>query len=277
MPTSSWACLPAPDMPTKTWAWHPGLDKNRKVRRSKAMDLEPRPSGILYVVGLGPGSPELLTPAASAALDAADTVVGYRGYLEQIAGRLAGKAIIGRELGQEVERARAALEHAERGHTVALISSGDAGIYGMGGVAWELAAEQPTPIEIRVIPGVTAACSAAARLGAPLAHDWACISLSDLLTPWEVIARRVEAAARADLVLVFYNPASRARDWQLAAVARQLLRHRPPATPVGLVENTFRPGERVEVIRLDALEAAKVSMFTTVIVGSSKTFVTRGR
>src|SRR3954451_5779246 len=241
------------------------------------MDLEPRQTGILYVVGLGPGSPDLLTPAASAALDASDTVVGYRGYLELIADRLAGKAIIGRELGQEVERARAALEHAEAGNTVALISSGDAGIYGMGGVAWELAAEHATTVEIRVIPGVTAACSAAARLGAPLAHDWACISLSDLLTPWDVIGRRVESAARADLVLVFYNPASQARDWQLAAVARQLLRHRPPSTPVGLVENAFRPGEQVEVIRLDALEAAKVSMFTTVIVGSSRTFVTRGQ
>jgi precorrin-3B C17-methyltransferase len=241
------------------------------------MDLEPRQIGLLYVVGLGPGAPELLTPAAAAALDASDTVVGYRGYLDLIADRLAGKAIIGRELGQEVERARAALQHAEDGHTVALVSSGDAGIYGMGGVAWELAAEHATTVEIRVIPGVTAACSAAARLGAPLAHDWACISLSDLLTPWDVIARRVEAAARADLVLVFYNPASQARDWQLAAVARQLLRHRPPSTPVGLVENAFRPGERVEVIRLDLLPITKVSMFTTVIVGSSKTFVTHGR
>ena len=241
------------------------------------MDFEPPQPGILYVVGLGPGSPDLLTPAASAALDAADTVVGYRGYLELIADRLAGKAIVGRELGQEVDRARAALRHAGAGHTVALVSSGDAGIYGMGGVAWELAAEQAAPVEIRVVPGVTAACSAAARLGAPLAHDWASISLSDLLTPWEVIVRRVDAAARADLVLVFYNPASQSRDWQLAAVARQLLRHRPASTPVGLVENAFRPGERVEVIRLDALASAKVSMFTTVIVGSSKTFVAHGR
>jgi precorrin-3B C17-methyltransferase len=232
---------------------------------------------MLYVVGLGPGAPELLTPAASAALDAADTVVGYRGYLDQIADRLDGKTVIGRELGQEVERARVALERAEQGHTVALVSSGDAGIYGMGGVAWELAAGQRTPVEIRVIPGVTAACAAAARLGAPIAHDWACISLSDLLTPWDVIARRVEAAARADLVLVFYNPASQSRDWQLAALARQLLHLRAPETPVGLVENAFRPGERVDVIRLDALADTKVSMFTTVIVGSSRTFVAHGR
>jgi precorrin-3B C17-methyltransferase len=241
------------------------------------MDRESSSAGTLYVVGLGPGAPELLTPAAAAALEAADTVVGYRGYLEQIAGRLAGKAVIGRELGQEVERARAALRCAGEGHAVALVSSGDAGIYGMAGVVCELAAEHATEVDIRVIPGVTAACSAAARLGAPLAHDWACLSLSDLLTPWEVIMNRVEAAGRADLVLVLYNPASAGRDWQLAAAARRLLLHRDGATPVGLVENAFRPGERVEIIRLDALPAKRVSMFTTVIVGSSKTFVNRGR
>jgi precorrin-3B C17-methyltransferase len=236
-------------------------------------------TGVLYVVGLGPGAPELLTPAAAAALDAADTVVGYHGYLELIADRLEGKSVVGRELGQEIERAQAALERAEQGHTVALVSSGDAGIYGMGGVAWELASEHASPVEIRVIPGVTAACSAAARLGAPLAHDWACLSLSDLLTPWDVIVQRVEAAARADLVLVFYNPASRTRDWQLGAIAQRLLGHRAPSTPVGLVENAFRPGERVEVIRLDDLANAtpRVSMFTTVIVGSSTTFVANGR
>jgi precorrin-3B C17-methyltransferase len=245
------------------------------------MNPEPRHSGTLHVVGLGPGAPELLTPAAAAALDAADIVVGYRGYLDLIADRLAGKSIIASELGQEVERAQAALRRATEGHTVALVSSGDAGIYGMGGVAWELVAaaeqEHAAAVEIRVIPGVTAACAAAARLGAPLAHDWACISLSDLLTPWQVIVGHVAAAARADMVLVFYNPASRTRDWQLSAVARQLLQLRDPSTPVGLVENAYRPGERVEVIRLDALATARVSMFTTVIVGSSKTFVTQGR
>src|SRR5512135_383258 len=241
------------------------------------MSDDRRGTGTLYVVGLGPGSPGLLTPDASAALDAADAVVGYRGYLEPIEPRLVGKMIINRALGEEVERARIALRLADEGHTVALVSSGDAGIYGMGGVAWELAAQGEPSAEIVVVPGITAACSAASKLGAPLAHDWACLSLSDLLTPWEVIVRRVEAAARADFVLVLYNPASRTRDWQLAAVAKQLLRYHSPETPVGLVENAYRPGELVEVVRLDALADWKVSMFTTVIVGSSRTFIAHGR
>jgi precorrin-3B C17-methyltransferase len=241
------------------------------------MNDSTRSPGTLFVVGLGPGSPGLLTPDAASALDAADVVVGYQGYLDLIAPRLAGKEVIGRELGQEVERARAALELAEQGRTVALVSSGDAGVYGMGGVAWELAARRETDVEIVVVPGVTAACSAAARLGAPLAHDWACLSLSDLLTPWDVIARRAEAAARADFALVVYNPGSRTRTWQLAALAEVLLRHRDPRTPVGLVENAYRPGERVEVVRLADLASAKVSMFTTVVIGSSRTFLSRGR
>ena len=208
-------------------------------------------SGVLYVVGIGPGSPGLLTPDAASAIASADTVVGYHGYLEMIASRLEGKNVIGRDLGLEVERARLALELAESGRTVALVSSGDAGIYGMGGVVWELAIDRASSPEIRMVPGVTAASSAAARLGAPLAHDWACISLSDLLTPWPMILRRVEAVARGDFVLVLYNPASRSRTSQLAEVARLLLRFREPQTPVGVVENAFRPNERIEVITLD--------------------------
>ncbi|GAC1471224.1 MAG: precorrin-3B C(17)-methyltransferase [Isosphaeraceae bacterium] len=232
---------------------------------------------MLSIVGLGPGSPGLLTPDAAEAIDRADTVVGYHGYLELIADRLSGKTVVGRDLGTEVERAGTALALAEAGHVVALVSSGDAGIYGMGGVAWELSAGKGSGVEIVVVPGVTAACSAAARLGAPLAHDWACISLSDLLTPWPTIVARVEASARADLVLVFYNPASRTRSWQLKAVAELLLRFREAGTPVGLVENAYRAGEVVEVIRLDDLGARTVSMFTTVIVGNSRTFEARGR
>lgn len=243
------------------------------------MNEHPRTGGTLFVVGLGPGSSGLLTPDASAALDSAEYVVGYRGYLDLIAPRLEGKTVVGRELGQEVERARTALELAEQGATVALVSSGDAGIYGMGGVAWEVAAEKGTSAEIVVVPGITAACSAAARLGAPLAHDWACVSLSDLLTPWDVIVRRVDAAARADFVLVFYNPASRTRTQQLLAVAEQLLRVRSSETPVGLVENAYRPGERVELVTLGDLAAgrANVTMFTTVVIGSSRTFVADGK
>ncbi len=234
-------------------------------------------TGTLHVVGLGPGSAGVLTPDASAAIGAADTVVGYHGYLDLIAPLLNGKAVIGRDLGLEIERAGVALDLAEKGHRVALVSSGDAGIYGMGGVACELASGRKSSVEIVLVPGVTAACSAAARLGAPLAHDWACVSLSDLLTPWPTILSRVEASARVDLVLVIYNPASRTRTWQLQAVADLLLRFRDPGTPVGLVENAYRPGETVDVIRLDALRDRPVSMFTTVIVGNSRTYFDRGR
>lgn len=243
------------------------------------MNVAKPSTGFLYVVGLGPGAPGLLTPDASAALAAADTIVGYRGYLDLIADRLAEKTIVGRELGEEVERARLALELAESGRTVALISTGDAGIYGMGGVVWELASRVGTTIRPIMVPGVTAACSAAALLGAPIAHDWASISLSDLLTPWEVILRRVEAAAVADFVLVLYNPASRKRTHQLTAVAERVLAHRSPETPVGLVENAYREGQRVEVVSLRELARGKphVTMFTTVVIGSSRTFVSNGK
>jgi precorrin-3B C17-methyltransferase len=241
------------------------------------MKREPSKAGKLFVVGLGPGSPGVLTPDASRAIESSDSVVGYRYYLDLIADRLAGKEVFGRELGEEVERGRLALDLADEGRTVALISSGDAGIYGMGGVACELAAERPGSTLIEIIPGVTAATSAASLLGAPLAHDWASISLSDLLTPWDVIVRRVEAASSADFVLAFYNPKSRTRNWQLGAVVEILLRFRDPSTPVGLVENAYRPAERVEIVRLDALAKADVSMFTTVIVGSSRTFAKDGR
>jgi cobalt-factor III methyltransferase len=239
------------------------------------MNIDKR--GVLFVVGLGPGSAGLLTPDASAAIEAADTVVGYHGYLDLIADRLIGKVVIGRDLGQEVERAQVAFARAKAGKTVALVSSGDAGIYGMGGVACELAAEHDGATEIVIVPGVTAAISAAALLGAPLANDWASISLSDLLTPWTEIARRIDAAARADFVIVFYNPGSQTRTWQLAEATERLLIHRDPGTPVGLVENAYRTDQRVEIIQLDALSSANVSMFTTVVVGNSQTAVKAGR
>jgi len=230
--------------------------------------------GILYVVGLGPGSPGLLTPDAAMALEAADAVVGYGGYLDLIDGHLDGKEVVRRALGEEEERAREALERAEAGRIVALVSSGDAGVYGMAGVAWELAVSRGSAAEIVVVPGVTAAVAAAALLGAPLAGDWASISLSDLHTPWDLILRRVRAAAESDFVVVFFNPASQKRTWQLGEAARALLQYRDGKTPVGLAENAYRLGQRVEVIRLDELESARVSMFTTVVVGNSRTMAT---
>lgn len=233
--------------------------------------------GIVYLVGIGPGSAGSLTPDAARAIESAATVVGYTGYLEMIASRLGGKQVLGRELGEETARGELAIEIAERGGVVAVVSSGDAGIYGMAGVVQEVAAKRRSEVEIVVIPGVTAACSAAARLGAPLAHDWASISLSDLLTPWDVITNRVQAAARADFVIALYNPTSKTRAHRFAAVVDLLLQWKSPETPVGLVENADRPGERIEIVRLGDLKSANVSMFTIVIVGSSRTFVDRSR
>ena len=236
------------------------------------------PRGTLFVVGLGPGSPGLRTPDASKAIEASEVVVGYRYYLDQVADLTAGKELVGRDLGEEVERARIALEMARLGRVVALVSSGDAGVYGMGGVVGELVAADPgSAPEVVVVPGVTAALAASARLGSPLAHDWASISLSDLLTPWDVITRRVEAASRAGFAVAIYNPASRGRRRQLPAIAELLLGHRPPSTPVGLVENAFRAGERVEIIRLDELAMANVTMFTIVLVGAPETILAGGK
>jgi precorrin-3B C17-methyltransferase len=241
------------------------------------MELDHRSRGQLFLIGLGPGSPELLTPEASEALRVAEVVVGYRGYLERIADRLGEKEVRQFALGQEVERAEMALRLAESGRRVALVSSGDIGVYGMGGVALELAASRGTSADVVTVPGITAALAAAARLGAPLAHDWACISLSDLLTPWPVIARRLRAAADADFVVALYNPRSRARADHLRRAAECLLGDRSTAIPVGVVDNAYREHERIEVITLFDLltERVDVGMFSMVIVGNSRTFVAR--
>jgi len=234
--------------------------------------------GCLRVVGIGPGAEGLLTPLARRALEEATAVVGYRAYLEMVAGLLAGKTAIPFELGQEVERARKALALAGEGERVVLLSSGDPGIYGMASPALEawlaLAPQHRPPLE--VVPGVPALTACAALLGAPLGHDFAVVSLSDLLTPWEVIARRLEAAAMADFVVVIYNPRSRGRPWQLGEARRILLRYRHPDTPVGVVRRAFRPGQAVAISTLGTLDETTVDMETTLVVGSSRTLARDG-
>jgi precorrin-3B C17-methyltransferase len=234
--------------------------------------------GRLSVVGIGPGDDVLLTPLARRTLKDATVVVGYRGYLELVAGLLAGKAALSFELGQEVERAQRALEMACGGERVALLSSGDPGIYGMASPALEawlaLPPSRRPPLE--VVPGVPALAACAALLGAPLGHDFAVVSLSDLLTPWEVIARRLEAAAAADFVLVIYNPRSRGRPWQLGEARRILLRHRGPDTPVGVVRRAYRQGQAVAIATLGTLDETVMDMETTLIVGSSRTLARDG-
>ncbi|MCW7944728.1 Precorrin methylase [Streptomyces hygroscopicus] len=231
--------------------------------------------GRLAVVGLGPGARDLLTPRAKAELRRASVLVGLDQYVDQIRDLLRpGTRILESGLGAEEERARTAVAEARRGHAVALIGSGDAGVYAMASPAL---AEASDDIDVVGVPGVTAALAAGAILGAPLGHDHVSISLSDLHTPWEVIERRVRAAAEADLVVTFYNPRSRGRDWQLPKALAILAGHRAPTTPVGVVRNASRPDGSSRVTTLAALDPATVDMMTVVTVGNTATREIAGR
>ncbi|MEU2064483.1 precorrin-3B C(17)-methyltransferase [Streptomyces sp. NPDC013455] len=231
--------------------------------------------GRLAVVGLGPGARDLLTPRAAAELRRASVLVGLDQYVDQIRDLLRpGTRVLESGLGAEEERARTAVAEARAGHAVALIGSGDAGVYAMASPAL---AEASDDIDVVGVPGVTAALAAAAILGAPLGHDHVSISLSDLHTPWEVIERRVRAAAEADIVVTFYNPRSRGRDWQLPKALAILAEHREPATPVGVVRNASRPDGSSRLTTLAALDPATVDMMTVVTVGNTATREVGGR
>ncbi|MFJ4949085.1 precorrin-3B C(17)-methyltransferase [Streptomyces sp. NPDC088760] len=254
-------------------------------RKSERADGQPamatcavvrRPArGRLAVVGLGPGARDLLTPRAAAELRRASVLVGLDQYVDQIRDLLRpGTRVLESGLGAEEERARTAVAEARTGQAVALIGSGDAGVYAMASPAL---AEASDDIDVVGVPGVTAALAAGAILGAPLGHDHVSISLSDLHTPWEVIERRVRAAAEADLVVTFYNPRSRGRDWQLPKALAILGEHRAPATPVGVVRNASRPDESSRVTTLAGLDPATVDMMTVVTVGNTATRTVAGR
>ncbi|MFF3381080.1 precorrin-3B C(17)-methyltransferase [Streptomyces sp. NPDC002680] len=231
--------------------------------------------GRLAVVGLGPGARDLLTPRAEAELRRASVLVGLDQYVDQIRDLLRpGTRILESGLGAEEERARTAVAEARKGQAVALIGSGDAGVYAMASPAL---AEASDDIDVVGVPGVTAALAAGAILGAPLGHDHVSISLSDLHTPWEVIERRVRAAAEADIVVTFYNPRSRGRDWQLPKALAVLGAHREPTTPVGVVRNASRPDESSRVTTLAGLDPATVDMMTVVTVGNTATRNIAGR
>lgn len=233
--------------------------------------------GRITLVGLGPGGPGLRAPDASAALRNADTVIGFHGYLAQCADALRpSQDLCGSPIGGEVARARLAVERAREGRSVAVVCSGDSGVYAMASLVFEEAGDAPGFL-IEVIPGITAALAAAARLGAPLAHDHLMLSLSDLLTPWELIRSRVEAARDADLVVALYNPRSKQRHWHLQAVCELLLGARPGSTPVGIVTDVGRPGEQITLTTLAELDPELVGMTTCVVIGSSTTRVIGGR
>ncbi|MFF2944685.1 precorrin-3B C(17)-methyltransferase [Streptomyces niveus] len=233
------------------------------------------PRGRLAVVGLGPGARDLVTPRAVAELRRASVLVGLDQYVDQIRDLLRpGTRVIESGLGREEERARTAVAEARAGHAVGLIGSGDAGVYAMASPALAEAADD---IEVVGVPGVTAALAAAAILGAPLGHDHVSISLSDLHTPWEVIERRVRAAAEADIVVTFYNPRSRGRDWQLPKALALLAEHRTGTTPVGVVRNASRPDGTSHLTTLARIDPTTVDMMTVVTVGNTATREIAGR
>jgi precorrin-3B C17-methyltransferase len=230
-------------------------------------------SGRVMIVGLGPGARETMTPQACEAIRQAEIVIGYSGYFAWIEGLTAGKECLALPLAQETERARLALEHAGAGRSVCVISSGDAGVYGMASLVFELAAagDKACLPEIMVVPGISAVNACAALLGAPLAHDFAVVSLSDLLTPWEKIERRLMAAAEADFVIALFNPQSQRRDWQFHRAQEIIAGSRSAETPVGIVTNAYRPGQSVRITTVGEMARAPVDMLTTVIVGNSQT------
>jgi precorrin-3B C17-methyltransferase len=235
--------------------------------------------GSIYVIGIGPGAPEHLTQAARQALEQAEVILGYHTYLDCISELAPHVPREASGMRQEVPRVKRAIELAQAGRHVALISSGDAGIYGMAGLLYELLSRRAQPFEppVTVIPGVSALNASAALLGAPLMTDFAAISLSDQLTPLRQILQRVEAAAQADFVLCLYNPKSHQRVQPFEQACEILLRHRRPETPVGIVRAAYRPDQCVTLLTLAGLPAATVDMLSTVIVGNSQSYVHAGR
>ena len=229
----------------------------------------------LYVVGIGPGAPEDMTLRAKNALEDAQVIAGYGVYVDLVRPMFPEKEYLTTAMRRESERCRLAIDAACGGKTVAMISSGDAGVYGMAGLIYELA--QGRDLEIEVVPGVTAALSGGAVLGAPLTHDFAVISLSDLLTPWEKIEKRLEMAAAADFCIALYHPSSIRRADHLRRACEILLRHASPETVCGAVRNIGREGERMELMTLEEMKNYSADMFTTVFVGNSQTRVIDGR
>ncbi len=235
-------------------------------------------AGKLYIVGVGPGHHDHMTFRAKEAIGESDTIVGYETYVNLVRDLIGGKDVYRYAMTQEVERARQCIELAESGRKVCLVSSGDPGIYGMAGLIYETLAEggwdPVSGLPVEIIPGVSALNSCASIVGSPLMTDFAVLSMSDLLVPWEIITKRVEAAARGDFVIVIYNPSSKKRIHQLQDTRKILLKYRKPATPVAIIKGAFRESQSVVLTDLGRMEehADKLGMISTVIVGNSSTY-----
>ncbi|PHR26481.1 MAG: precorrin-3B C(17)-methyltransferase [Desulfotalea sp.] len=228
--------------------------------------------GTLYVVGTGPGSADYMTVVAISALKKSEIIIGYKTYLDLIPEFLLDKEVISSEMMKEVDRCRKALEIANQGKTIALVCGGDPGIYAMAGLVFEMAQKTKSSCTIEIIPGLAAINSCAARLGAPLMHDFAAVSLSDLLTPWALIEKRLEAVAMADFVTAIYNPKSKKRTQQIVRAREIFLKHRSPETVVGIVTAATRENEKITITNLLNLLDSEIGMQSTVIIGNSQTY-----
>ena len=232
--------------------------------------------GLISVVGTGIGSADNMTPQAVKALAGADVIVGYKTYLDLIPELLEGKEVISSSMMQEVDRCSNSFDLAESGKKVVLVSGGDPGIYAMAGLVLEIAAKRDSRVKVDVIPGIAAINGCAARLGAPLMHDFAAISLSDLLTPWEVIKKRLDAAASADFVIVLYNPRSKKRTEHIVKAREIIIKYRDKTTPVGIVTAASRENELIRLTSLENMLEEDINMQSTVIIGNSTTFSWNG-
>lgn len=230
----------------------------------------------IYVTGLGPGASDQMTVQAKKVLEKCPVIIGYTVYIDLIREEFPDKIFLSTPMRREVDRCRMAFEEAGKGQDVAMVCSGDAGIYGMAGLIFEIGKEYPE-VGVEIVPGITAASGGAAVLGAPLMHDFAVISLSDLLTPWEKIEKRIRAAAEADFVICIYNPSSKMRVDYLKKACGMILEYRKPETVCGMVRNIGRDGESYEILSLERLQDAQTDMFTTVFIGNSDTMVINGR
>ena len=242
--------------------------------------LSSNSKGKILLIGFGPGAKQHMSLRAVEAISEADVVIGYSTYINLVADQLEGKEVVRKGMTEELDRSIEAYEQAKQGKTVALISSGDIGVYGMAGPTYEVLLQsgwQPdSGIEVEVVPGSTALSACASLVGAPLTHDFCSISLSDLLTPWPVISRRLQAAARSDFVVALYNPKSGRRTQQIVEAQRILLQHRKPETPVAIVKSAYREKQNIQIVRLDEMVDCNIGMLTTVLIGNSSTYLEQG-
>jgi precorrin-3B C17-methyltransferase len=235
-------------------------------------------SGKLFIVGVGPGHHDHMTFRAKKVIEESDTIVGYTTYVNLVQDLITGKDVYQYAMTQEVERAQQCIDLAKEGKIVSLVSSGDPGIYGMAGLIYETLAESgwdpKTGLQVEIVPGVSALNSCSAIIGSPLMTDFAVLSMSDLLVPWEIIVKRVEAAAQGDFVIVIYNPSSKKRIHQIQETRKILLKYRKPSTPVAIIKGAYRESQTVVMTDLENLEkhSDKLGMISTVIVGNSSTY-----